>query len=161
MEKAIKKASQEKRRKKDIITDEIVKNKTLIQRRFRPKDPPKKPPPGLLSNLFEEYGVLDPRAWPSGVSYDNVHYLGDLSTLQFFSTKLDYNPNKQWQGHQIKKFGDDVVLVADSGLANSKSSKIPIFQWPENIHDSGENIHKYIYTITGIDQYTAVRLLKM
>jgi hypothetical protein len=111
----------------------------------------------ILSNLFEEYGVLDPRQWPSGVSYDSIHYLGDLSTLQFFSNKL--NEQGTLQGHKIKKFGDNIVLVADPGIPGS--SKIPEFQLPKDIHPSGEDIHKYIYTVTGIDRYTAVRLLKM
>lgn len=110
----------------------------------------------ILTNLFEEYGVLDPRQWPSGVAYDSIHYLGDLSTLQFFSNKIDEQGT--FQGHKIRKIGGNVVLVADPGKPGP--SKIPVFQLPEDMH-SGEDIHKYIYTVTGVDRYTAVRLLKM
>ncbi|KAI7892739.1 fungal-specific transcription factor domain-containing protein [Mucor mucedo] len=110
----------------------------------------------ILTNLFEEYGVLDPRQWPSGVAYDSIHYLGDLSTLQFFSNKIDEQGT--FQGHKIKKIGGNVVLVADPGEPGP--SKIPVFHLPEDMH-SGEDIHKYIYTVTGVDRYTAVRLLKI
>ncbi|KAI8072175.1 fungal-specific transcription factor domain-containing protein [Gilbertella persicaria] len=114
----------------------------------------------LLSNILEEYGVLDPRQWPEGVTYDSIHYLGDSATLQFFSNKLNLSDNKQWQGHTIKRFGDGIVLAAE--VKNEKPrSKIPVFQWPKNIHAAGEDIHKYIYTVTGLDQYTTVRLLKI
>jgi hypothetical protein len=162
MEKVIQDASDPKKRKQKVVEMELKKNKTLIQKRFRPKDISKKNPPGLLSNLFEEYGVLDPRQWPSGIAYDSIHYLGDSSALQFFSNKLDLTKGKgKLKGHTIKKFGDEIVLIADPGVINTKSSKIPDFQWPEDIHPSGEDIHKYIYTVTGVDRYTAVRLLKM
>jgi hypothetical protein len=163
MEAVIQEASKQKKRKNmaALITPEIQKNKLLVQRRFRLKNQPKTDPPGLLSNIFEEYAVLDPRNWPSGVAYDSIHYLGDLSALQFLSKKLNTCNQQKWQKHLIKKFGDDIVLVADTGPSNPKSSKIPDFQWPEDIHSSEEDIHKYIYTVTGIDRYTTVRLLKM
>lgn len=116
----------------------------------------------LLSNLFEESGMMGPRQWPSGVSYDSIHYLGDLSTVQFFYNKLHMQDHStKLQGHTIKKFGDSVVLIADPGVSSQQSSKIPEFEWPQNIHPVGEDIHKYIYTVTGLDKYTAVRLLKM
>ncbi|KAL9560117.1 hypothetical protein MBANPS3_000081 [Mucor bainieri] len=175
MEAVIQKASKQRKRKSNsmaaLITPEIQKNKLLVQRRFRSsksqqqqQHPNNTDPPGLLSNLFEEYAVLDPRSWPSGVSYDSIHYLGDLSALQFLSKKInDCNKQQQkkWQQHSIKQFGDDIVLVADPGLSNPSSSKIPDFQWPEDIHAKEENIHTYIYTVTGLDRYTAVRLLKI
>lgn len=166
MERVIQEAATRKKKKKhDFITPELLKNRVLIQRRSRPKAPvavKKTPLPGLLSNISEEYGVLDPRQWPSGVTYDSIHYLGDLATLQFFSNKLKIPSDRKWQGHTIKKFGNDVVLVADTGPNDKQSSsKIPEFQWPENIHPKGEDIHQYIYTVTGLDRYTAVRLLKM
>ncbi|KAI8643543.1 fungal-specific transcription factor domain-containing protein [Parasitella parasitica] len=163
MESIIQQASKQKKRKNmaALINPEIQKNKLLVQRRFRSKNQPNTDPPGLLSNIFEEYAVLDPRSWPSGVAYDSIYYLGDLSALQFLSKKINTCNQQKWQRHFIKKFGDDVVLVADAGLSNPKSSKIPDFQWPEDIHSSKEDIHKYIYTVTGIDRYTAVRLLKI
>jgi hypothetical protein len=141
----------------------MIKRATAQKRRSRSTSVKKTPPPsGLLSNISEEYGVLDPRQWPAGVTYDSIHYLGDLATLQFFSNKLNIPSNRKWQGHTIKKFGNEVVLVADTGPINKQStSKIPQFQWPENIHPKGEDIHQYIYTVTGLDRYTAVRLLKM
>lgn len=163
MEKMIQDTSSPNNKRRKNIDLEIKKNHVLIKKRFRPKDNyiNKKDPPELLSNLFEEYGVLDPRQWPSGVAYDSVHYLGDSATLQFLSTKLDLENERKLQGHTIKKFGDSIVLIADPGTSSSKSSKIPEFQWPKNIHPVGEDIHKYIYTVTGVDRYTAVRLLKM
>ncbi|KAI8083916.1 fungal-specific transcription factor domain-containing protein [Thamnidium elegans] len=118
-------------------------------------------PSSLLSNLFEESGMMGPRQWPSGVSYDSIHYLGDLSTVQFFYNKLRIQDHSKLQGHTIKKFGDSVVLIADPGVPSQQSSKIPEFEWPQNIHPVGEDIHKYIYTVTGLDKYTAVRLLKI
>ncbi|CEP10287.1 hypothetical protein [Parasitella parasitica] len=102
-------------------------------------------PPGLLSNIFEECAVLDPHSWPSGVAYDSIYYLGDLSALHNSCLKRVIQATNR----------------NDTGLSNPKSSKIPDFQWPEDIHSSKEDIHKYIYTVTGIDRYTAVRLLKM
>lgn len=168
MEKVIQDASNPQKKKQKLVELELKKNKTLIQKRFRPKDPPilssnkKSPSLGLLSNLFEEYGVLDPRQWPSGIAYDSIHYLGDSSALQFFSHKLNLTKEgKRLKGHTIKKFGDEVVLISDPGVSNVKSSKIPDFQWPKDIHPSGEDIHQYIYTVTGVDRYTTVRLLKM
>ncbi|KAI9471893.1 MAG: fungal-specific transcription factor domain-containing protein [Benjaminiella poitrasii] len=175
MEKVIKQVSEERLTKRKtqeelnkIITPEIKKNKILIQRWFRSdRDSIQKNRPrlGMLSNIFEEYGVLDPRNWPPGVPYDSIYYLGDLSSLQFFSEKLRLPTNQRLQGHFIKKFGEDVVLVADTTTndneTNSKASKIPEFQWPKDIHLKDEDIHKYIYAVTGLDQYTTVRLLKI
>ncbi|OAD08807.1 fungal-specific transcription factor [Mucor lusitanicus CBS 277.49] len=163
MEAVIQQASQRKKRKNmdALITPEIQKNKLLVQRRFRSKKQPNTDPPGLLSNIFEEYAVLDPRNWPSGVAYDSIHYLGDLSALQFLSGKINTCDQQKWQQHSIKRFGHDIVLVADPGRSNPTSSKIPNFQWPEDIHSKEEDIHKYIYTVTGLDRYTSVRLLKI
>lgn len=166
MESAIQEAAQtQQKRRKKLIDMEIKRNRALVQKRSKRKGSPaaKKgdPPPGLLSNLFEEFGILDPRQWPSGIAYDSIHYLGDSATLQFLSSKLNLQNETKLEGHTIKKFGDGIVLIADPGVSSSKSSKIPEFQWPENIHSSGEDIHKYIYTVTGVDRYTAVRLLKM
>lgn len=163
MEAVIQEASTQKKRKSiaALVNPEIQKNKLLVQRRFRSKKQPNTDPPGLLSNIFEEYAVLDPRNWPSGVTYDSIHYLGDLSALQFLSRKLNTGDQQKWQQHSIKKFGEDIVLVADPGRSNPTSSKVPDFQWPEDIHSQQEDIHKYIYTVTGLDRYTAVRLLKM
>ncbi|KAI7889502.1 fungal-specific transcription factor domain-containing protein [Mucor mucedo] len=126
-------------------------NPTVLRSSFKKKSAP------ILTNLFEEYGVLDPRQWSSGVAYDSIHYLGDLSTLQFFSNKIDEQGT--FQGHKIKKIGGNVVLVADPGEPGP--SKIPVFHLPEDMH-SGEDIHKYIYTtVTEVDRYTAVRLFKI
>ncbi|CAO3624712.1 unnamed protein product [Mucor hiemalis] len=166
MESAIQEAAQtQQKRRKKLIDMEIKRNRALVQKRSKRKGSPaaKKgdPPPGLLSNLFEEFGILDPRQWPSGIAYDSIHYLGDSATLQFLSSKLNLQNETKLEGHTIKKFGDGIVLIADPGVSSSKSSKIPEFQWPENIHSSGEDIHKYIYTVTGVDRYTAVRLLKI
>lgn len=163
MEAVIQEAATQKKRKNmaALVDPEIQKNRLLVQRRFRSKKQPNTDPPGLLSNIFEEYAVLDPRNWPSGVTYDSIHYLGDLSALQFLSRKLNTCDQQKWQQHYIKKFGDDIVLVADPGRSNPTSSKVPDFQWPESIHSKQEDIHKYIYTVTGLDQYTSVRLLKM
>lgn len=173
MESAIQEAAQtQKKRRKKLIDMEIKRNRALVQKRSKRKESlvlknggggggGGDPPPGLLSNLFEEFGILDPRQWPSGITYDSIHYLGDSSTLQFLSSKLNLQNDAKLEGHTIKKFGDGIVLIADPGVSSSKSSKIPEFQWPENIHSSGEDIHKYIYTVTGVDRYTAVRLLKI
>lgn len=161
MERMIQDAQKKRKHERDFITPEIERNH-LVQRPSRLKAPPSaKKTPGLLSNISEEYGVLHPRQWPSGVSYDSVHYLGDLAALQFFSNKLKIPNDRKWQGHTIKKFGDNVVLVADTVPDDKQVSKIPKFQWPENIHPEGEDIHQYIYTVTGLDRYTSVRLLKM
>ncbi|GAN05102.1 hypothetical protein MAM1_0082c04571 [Mucor ambiguus] len=160
MEAVIQKASKQMKRKRMAArtTQEIQKNKLPVQRRFPSKSQPSAGVPGLLSNIFEEYAVLDPRNWPSGVAYDSIHYLGDLSALQFLSRRINTCDQQKWQQHRIKKFGDDIVLVADPGLSNPTSSKIPDFQWPEDIHSKEEDIHTYIYTVTGLDRYTSVRL---
>lgn len=87
--------------------------------------------------------------------------MGDTAELQFLSGKIKLDDNSKWKGHRIKKFGDRIVLV-DSSVdeKNISGNKIPHFQWKcvaPKLHD----IHGYIYAVTGVDQYTSARLLKM
>jgi hypothetical protein len=164
MEEVIKGAAEKKLQRADF-TPELGKGTTIVQRK-RPRHSRRQKEecqPKLLSNLFEEFDVYDSIQWPAGISYDHVRYLGDLSSFQFISKKLDNSDGYRWHGHTIKRFGEDIVLVADPQEASDgvPSSKIPEFEWPEDIHPRGENIHKYIYSVTGLDQYTAIRLLKM
>ncbi|KAI8882106.1 hypothetical protein K501DRAFT_324166 [Backusella circina FSU 941] len=156
MEEVIKGAAEKKLQRIDF-TPELS---TIVQRK-RPRRQKEQGATKLLSNLFEEFDVYDSIQWPAGISYDHVRYLGDLSSFQFFSKRLV--DEHRWHGHTIKRFGEDVVLVADPQVASEgvPSSKIPEFEWPEDIHPRGESIHKYIYSVTGLDQYTALRLLKI
>ncbi|KAF7731733.1 Transcriptional activator of fatty acid utilization [Apophysomyces ossiformis] len=110
--------------------------------------------------LYKELDSLHSRPWPPGTSYDNIYYLGDLESLQFFSHKIDLTKDRKWKGHYIRKFGDKVVLVADDKPSTQNKSKIPHFQWMDMTRQI-KGIHQYIYSVTGVDQYTSTRLLKI
>ncbi|KAI9008784.1 fungal-specific transcription factor domain-containing protein [Phycomyces nitens] len=92
-------------------------------------------------------------------SSDRVQYLGDLSSLQFFSNKMQLEgiSEDMWRGQKIRKFGKQVVLVKDTG-------DTPDFQQEKKVVDNcrqSTNIHDWIYSVTGADRHTCDRLLKI
>ena len=122
----------------------------------------------MLSQRFtENIDALHSRQWPSGARYNDIIYLGDMDSFQLFSKKLRLNKDDKWKGHFIRKYGDTVVLVADDQGPQPQESKIPKFKrkWDNNTCIpsvlSIRGIHQYIYLITGLDQYTSTRLLRM
>jgi hypothetical protein len=91
---------------------------------------------------------------PQGSTTDKVQYLGDMSSFQFFSNKIHLdgkNNNAHWKGQEIRKFGNQVVLIEDS----QDQDENPI------IMPSIKSIHHWIYSATGADRHTSDRLLKM
>ncbi|KAI9488053.1 fungal-specific transcription factor domain-containing protein [Zychaea mexicana] len=117
----------------------------------------------VLSREFtENIDALHSRIWPPGARYNDIIYLGDMDSFQLFSKKLRLNKDDKWKGHFIRKYGDTVVLVSDDSGARKPDSKIPKFKWKWNTFaPSLRGIHQYIYLITGLDQYTSTRLLKI
>ncbi|KAI9243404.1 fungal-specific transcription factor domain-containing protein [Phascolomyces articulosus] len=117
----------------------------------------------VLSREFtENIDALHSRMWPSGARYNDIIYLGDMDSFQLFSKKLRLNKDDKWKGHFIRKYGDTVVLVADDIGPQPQDSKIPKFKWKWNTFaPSLRGIHQYIYLITGLDQYTSTRLLRI
>ncbi|KAI8880203.1 hypothetical protein K501DRAFT_275782 [Backusella circina FSU 941] len=91
---------------------------------------------------------------PQGSTTDKVQYLGDMSSFQFFSNKIHLdgkNNNAHWKGQQIRKFGNQVVLIEDG----QDQEENPI------IMPSIKSIHHWIYSATGADRHTSDRLLKI
>jgi hypothetical protein len=94
---------------------------------------------------------------PQGASTDGVQYLGDMSSFQFFSNKMQLNDqNTKWKGHRIRKFGKQVVLVEDNE-DEENHAEIP----QSLILSHLKPIHYWIYSVTGVDRHTSDRLLKM
>lgn len=117
------------------------------------------------SRRIQDLDSLHSRQWPPGISYDSIYYLGDMTELQILSNKIKLDDNSKWNGHQIKQFGDNIVLVADimeekKKRRHSNDSKIPHYQW-NSVAPKLHGIHGYVHACTGVDQYTAARLLKM
>ncbi|KAI7865279.1 fungal-specific transcription factor domain-containing protein [Spinellus fusiger] len=81
----------------------------------------------------------------SDISSDRVQYLGDLSSLQFFSSKM------QLEG---RKFGKQVVLVENSADSIDTTTSL-------NQPQSKSDIYHWIFSVTGVDRYTCDRLLKI
>ncbi|KAF7727016.1 Transcriptional activator of fatty acid utilization [Apophysomyces ossiformis] len=102
------------------------------------------------------------RKQPLGGSSDRVQYLGDLSSFQFFSNKMHLEGNNRaiWKGHQIRKFGKQVVLVEDRPEENTNGRKVPHMSYPE-LFPQTESIDRWIYSVTGADRHTSDRLLKI
>ena len=96
---------------------------------------------------------------PQGASSDRVQYLGDMSTLQFLSKKIHLDGSNDiellWKGRRIRKFGNQVVLVKDDG---DKTSPYPPLL-PGLFQQTG--IRQWIYSVSGADQYTTDRLLRV
>ncbi|CAO3617731.1 unnamed protein product [Cunninghamella echinulata] len=113
------------------------------------------------SRYVQDLDNLQIRQWPPGIAYDSIYYLGDTAELQFLSEKIKLDDNSTWKGHRIKKFGDRIVLV-DSSVdeKNISGNKIPHLQW-KSVAPKLHDIHGYIYAVTGVDQYTSTRLLKI
>ncbi|RCH91853.1 Fungal specific transcription factor [Rhizopus azygosporus] len=145
MERLIQEAKTSETRKSPDIIYELEKNKSIVRRKQR------------------EYGILNPKQWLPGVKHDTIQYLGDLSTFQFLGSRLDLSREMKWEGYTIKRFGEDTVLVADRKEADVQqySRLIPEIRWPKGMDPQGEDIHQYIYTVTGLDKHTAARLLKI
>ncbi|KAI8148412.1 fungal-specific transcription factor domain-containing protein [Fennellomyces sp. T-0311] len=146
----------------DALLDEHDHNRC----KKRPRNKPTvKDRQSVLSREFtENIDALHSRLWPPGARYNDIIYLGDMDTFQIFSKKLrlkDDGTNK-WKGHFIRKYGDTVVLVADEANAGKTDTKIPKFKWKWNTFvPSLRGIHQYVYLVTGLDQYTSTRLLKI
>ncbi|KAI8975002.1 fungal-specific transcription factor domain-containing protein [Pilobolus umbonatus] len=86
---------------------------------------------------------------------DNVHYLGDMSSFQFFSNKIRLDANgTKWKGRRIKKFGKQMVLIDEE---SEKTYHTPTPQLLPHI----KSIHHWIYSVSGIDRITSDRLLKI
>lgn len=94
-----------------------------------------------------------------GASTDGVQYLGDMSSFQFFSNKIQLNDqNTKWKGHRIRKFGKQVVLVEDDkDEEEERKEEIPQSQLLPHL----KPIHYWIYSVSGVDKHTSDRLLKM
>ncbi|ORZ17359.1 fungal-specific transcription factor domain-domain-containing protein [Absidia repens] len=111
----------------------------------------------------QELDALPSRQWPPGIPYDSVYYLGEMTDLQILSGKIKLDDNSKWNGHCIKRFGDKIVLVADTTEEEKNyqsDNKIPHYQW-NHVAPGPQGIHGYVYSCTGVDQYTAIRLLKI
>ncbi|KAG1143773.1 hypothetical protein G6F37_010545 [Rhizopus arrhizus] len=159
--------STEAKKQQGMISAELEKNKAIIRQRQRSENNKytvhnDSTPTTVLNNLFQEF--LDPKQCPPGIKQEPVQYLGELSPFQLLSNKIDFSTEKRWGNHTVKKFGEDSVLVYDAEpkiAVDQKRQMIPLIEWPEDIHPVCENIHRYIYSVAGIDKYTTVRLLKI
>ncbi|KAI8391513.1 fungal-specific transcription factor domain-containing protein [Radiomyces spectabilis] len=104
---------------------------------------------------------LQSRKRPQGASSDRVQYLGDLSSFQLFSNKIQLKGNDHilWRGkeHLITKFGEQVVLLEDE--AATDHGKIPALL-PELILPK-TSVEQWIYDVTGLDRHTSDQLLKI
>lgn len=95
---------------------------------------------------------------PQGASSDRVQYLGDMSSFQVFSNKIQLDDtNRKWKGHHIRKFGKQIVLVEDKKEDEDDPKNIPDNQLAQHI----KPIHYWIYSVTGVDRHTSDRLIKM
>ncbi|KAL0075555.1 fungal-specific transcription factor domain-containing protein [Phycomyces blakesleeanus] len=93
------------------------------------------------------------------MSSDRVQYLGELSSLQFFSNKMQLEGlcHDIWSGQKIRKFGKQVVLVKDTGgITDIQDTDII----PDSFRQPSD-VHYWIYSVTGADQHTCDRLLKI
>lgn len=91
---------------------------------------------------------------PQGALTDRVLYLGDLSTLQFFSNKIPLDEKKTFTGRHIRRFGKQIVLVGDSKEDEEE-------QQQQQISPYIQPIYQYVYSVTGADRYTSDKLIKM
>lgn len=95
---------------------------------------------------------------PQGASSDRVQYLGDMSSFQLFSNKIQLDDtNRKWKGHHIRKFGKQVVLVEDGKEDEVDDPNISETQLVSHV----KPIHYWIYSVTGVDRHTSNRLIKM
>ncbi|KAI8095243.1 fungal-specific transcription factor domain-containing protein [Thamnidium elegans] len=95
---------------------------------------------------------------PQGASSDRVQYLGDMSSFQLFSNKIQLDDkNTKWKGHHIRKFGNQVVLVEDGKEEQENIADIPQTQLLPHV----KPIHYWIYSVTGVDRHTSDRLIKI
>ncbi|KAI7892918.1 fungal-specific transcription factor domain-containing protein [Mucor mucedo] len=95
---------------------------------------------------------------PEGASSDKVQYLGDMSSFQLFSNKIQLDDtNRKWKGHHIRKFGKQVVLVEDGKEDEVDDPSIPDTQLVPHV----KPIHYWIYSVTGVDRHTSNRLIKI
>ncbi|KAG1453307.1 hypothetical protein G6F56_007608 [Rhizopus delemar] len=91
---------------------------------------------------------------PQGALTDRVLYLGDLSTLQFFSNKIPLDEKKTFTGRHIRRFGKQIVLVGDSKEDEEE-------QQQQQISPYIQPIYQYVYSVTGADRYTSDKLIKI
>ncbi|RCH83372.1 hypothetical protein CU097_003453, partial [Rhizopus azygosporus] len=89
-------------------------------------------------------------------SADKVVYLGDLSSLQFFSNKIPLNDKQTWTGQRIRKFGNELVLIGDTKEEDDQQKWYQKLSLPQL-----QTIHYWIYSVTGIDRHTSDRLIKI
>ncbi|KAI9255517.1 fungal-specific transcription factor domain-containing protein [Sporodiniella umbellata] len=92
---------------------------------------------------------------PQGALTDRVLYLGDLSTLQFFSNKIPLDEKKTFTGRHIRRFGKQIVLVEDVKGDEEEQEQ------QKQVIPHIDPIYHYVYSVTGADKYTSDRLIKI
>ncbi|KAG1224297.1 hypothetical protein G6F35_004110 [Rhizopus arrhizus] len=96
---------------------------------------------------------FDSNKKPQGALTDRLVYLGDLSTLQFFSNKIRFDEKKTWTGHRIRRFGKQIVLAEDpKNDDKEQEQQLLPFVRP---------IYYYVYSVTGADKHTSDQLIKI
>lgn len=145
------------------MLDEIEIDETPEPKKKKRSEPPPPSPDSPKSFSSSELDAAQSRIWPPGVAYDRVHYLGDLDMLQFLSKKiaLDGRFPKKWNGNYIRKYGEHILLENDVGKPDETGNKIPNFRLLKMMPKPPMDIHRYIFDVAGVDQYTSTRLLKM
>lgn len=116
-----------------------------------------KPPPTYIPTSSRS------RKPPKGASTDGLHYLGELSPLQFLQTRfpIEGNGSGPWMGRRVRRFGKQILLMdAEDEPTDGIRDRTPPTPSVENMaHHTG--VQHWIYTVTGVDRHTSDRLLKM
>ncbi|KAI8076755.1 fungal-specific transcription factor domain-containing protein [Halteromyces radiatus] len=101
----------------------------------------------------------------AGGQSDSVQYLGDLSSFQFFSNKIKLDGSEKiWKGQRIRKFGKQVVLVGDMETSQLNANEVGQYMVPVPKIKTlfpGKDINNWIYSVSGVDNHTSDRLLKI
>lgn len=116
-----------------------------------------KPPPTYIPTSSRS------RKPPKGASTDGLHYLGELSPLQFLQTRfpIEGNGSGPWMGRRVRRFGKQILLMdAEDEPTDGIRDRTPPTPSVENMaHHTG--VQHWVYTVTGVDRHTSDRLLKM
>ncbi|KAI8059619.1 fungal-specific transcription factor domain-containing protein [Gongronella butleri] len=122
------------------------------------------------SSDLTEHGVHKKTA---GGKSDSVQYLGDLSSFQFFSHKIKLDGSERmWHGQRLRRFGKQMVLIDEENFASQAFSGIqpptsrgvsqPVLTIPKiKTLFPRKDIHNWIYSVSGVDNQTSDRLLKI
>ncbi|ORX60723.1 hypothetical protein DM01DRAFT_1332845 [Hesseltinella vesiculosa] len=120
-------------------------------------------PPGSLTS--DTSGSHEVHKKTTGGKTDSVQYLGDLSSFQFFSNKIKFDGSERmWRGQRLRRFGKQIVLIDEENLPTGALAgmQAPVLTVPKiKTLFPRKDIHNWIYSVSGVDNQTSDRLLKI